>query len=64
VIKLHVTAETAARREPNMDPAVIQARIASLSRLTFPGACVVSVDAERVLDDVLRDVKQAVWQML
>jgi hypothetical protein len=64
VIKLDVTPETAARREPDMDPAVTRARIGAVRKLTFPGARVMSVDAERPLADVLGVVKQAIWQLL
>jgi thymidylate kinase len=64
VIKLRVTPETAARREPDMDPAVIPERIDALQRLTFPGARVVSVDAERPLEEVIRSVKREIWSLL
>jgi hypothetical protein len=63
VIKLCVTPETAARREPDMDPAVIPERIDALRRLTFPGARVVSVDAEQPLAEVIRAVKREVWHL-
>jgi hypothetical protein len=64
VIKLEVTPGTAARREPNMDPMVIRERIEAARRLTFPGARVVRVDAERPLADVLRLVKREIWHTL
>ncbi len=64
VIKLVVTPETAARREPAMDPAVIRQRIAALQRLEFPGARVVCVDAEQPLAEVIRAVKQEVWRLI
>jgi thymidylate kinase len=64
IIKLVVSAETAARREPNMDQAVIRTRVAALRQLTFPGARVVCVDAERPLAEVLRTVKHEIWHML
>jgi hypothetical protein len=64
VIKLVVTPETAARREPEMDPQIIQERIASLQRLQFPGARVVCVDAERPVAEVVRAVKREIWQLL
>lgn len=64
VIKLDVTPETAARREPDMDPVVIRTRVAAVRKLTFAGARVVCVDAERPLAEVLGVVKQAIWQML
>jgi thymidylate kinase len=64
VIKLVVTPETAARREPEMDPAVIRERIAALQRLELPGARVVCVDAEQPLAEVIRAVKHEVWRMI
>jgi thymidylate kinase len=64
VIKLVVTPETAARREPEMDPAVIRERIAALQRLELPGARVVCVDAEQPLAEVIRAVKHEIWRMI
>ena len=64
VIKLIVTPGTAAKREPDMDPAVIEKRIEAIPRLSFSGARVVSVNAEQPLADVIRAVKQEVWRML
>lgn len=64
VIKLVVTAETAARREPDMDPAVIRERIVALQRLDFPGARVVCVDAEQSLAEVIRAVKHEIWRLI
>jgi thymidylate kinase len=64
VLKLEVTPETAARREPDMDPAAIRQRIDSMRRLAFPGARVVRVDAERPLEEVIRSVKREIWALL
>jgi thymidylate kinase len=64
VIKLEVLTETAARREPDMHPAIIRERIADLQRLTFAGACIVRVDAEQALCDVIRAVKREIWRLL
>jgi hypothetical protein len=64
VIKLIVKAETAARREPDMDPAVMRRRIAAVPRLAFPGARVVCVDAEQPLSEVMRAVKREIWRLL
>jgi thymidylate kinase len=64
VIKLVVTPETAARREPTMDPAVIQQRVAALQRLELPGARVVCIDAEQPLPEVVRAVKREVWRLI
>ncbi len=64
VIKLIVTPETAARREPDMDPTVIEKRIEAIPRLAFPGAHIVSINAEQPLADVIRAVKQEIWRVL
>ena len=64
VIKLIVKPETAARREPDMDPTVMRTRIAAVPRLAFPGARVVCIDAEQSLTDVIRAVKREIWRLL
>jgi hypothetical protein len=64
VIKLIVTPETVARREPDMDSTVIAKRIEAIPRLVFSGAHIVSINAEQPLADVIRAVKQEVWRML
>lgn len=64
VIKLDVSAETAARREPDMDVGMIRTRVAALRRLAFPGAKVVRIDAEQSLAAVLTAVKREIWQVL
>jgi hypothetical protein len=64
VIKLEVMPKTVARREPDMDPAVIRARIEAIPRIAFPGARVVCIDAERPLADVVHAVKHEIWRLL
>jgi hypothetical protein len=64
VIKLIVTPETAAKREPEMDRTIIPERISALRRLEFPGARVVCVDAEQPLAEVIRLVKHEVWRLV
>jgi len=64
VIRLDVSVGTAAKREPDMAQTLIRDRIAALRRLTFSGARVVCVDADRPLDEVLRAVKREIWQLL
>lgn len=64
VIKLIVSPQTAARREPDMDPAVISARIDAIPRLTFSAARLVSIDAEQPLADVIAAVKREIWNVL
>jgi thymidylate kinase len=64
VLMLDVLPETAARREPDMHPLLIRKRIAELRRLTFAGAPVVRINAERPLDEVVRAAQNEIWQLL
>lgn len=64
VIKLQVTPQTAQRREPDMNLSVIRERIEAIPQLTFLASRMVSVDAERPLDDVLRVIKTEIWALL
>jgi hypothetical protein len=64
VIKLIVPPEICAKREPDMDPAVITSRIEAIPRLEFPGAHLVSIDAQQPLAEVIRAVKKEVWRIL
>jgi hypothetical protein len=64
VIKLIVTPQTAARREPAMDLEVVRERIAVVPQLRFSGARVISVDAEQPLADVIAAVKREIWRSL
>jgi hypothetical protein len=64
VIKLQVTPETVAVREPEMDHTVIGERVADVRRLKFPGAQIVTVDAEQPLPDVISAVKSEIWRLL
>ena len=64
VLRLDVLPETAARREPDMVPALIRERIADLQSLTFAGARTVRVDAEQPLNDVIRAVQGEIWRLL
>ena len=64
VLKLEVKPKTAARREPDMHPAVIRQRIAAAHGLAFPGARVVRVNAEQPLKDVIRAAKREIWRLL
>ena len=64
VLKLDILPETAAQREPDMDPVLISQRIADLRRLGFGGAPVITVNAEQPLKDVIRTVKREIWRLL
>lgn len=64
VLKLVAAPEMTARREPTMCPGVIAQRVEEFSRLVFHGARVVTIDANRSLDVVTREIKEAVWSAL
>jgi hypothetical protein len=64
VIKLVITPDTAAQREPGIDPAVMRERIGALKRLEFPGVRIVHVNAEQPLPDMIRTIKQEIWRLL
>jgi len=64
VLKLTVTPETAVRREPEMQPAIVEQRIQSVKKLKFEGATVVSIDAEQPLERVKLAIKREVWRIL
>ena len=64
VIKLDVLTETAAKREPDMDPTLISQRIADLRRLAFADASIRRVDAEQPLAEVIQAVQREIWRLL
>jgi hypothetical protein len=47
-----------------MNPLLIRKRIAELQRLTFAGAPIVRVNAERPLEEVVRTVRNEIWRLL
>jgi len=64
VLKLVVSHATAARREPDMSPAVIEQRLVGVTNLKFAGAKVVSIDAQQPLETVSLALKREVWRIL
>lgn len=65
VIKLSVAQETALQRKPETGAFEVERRIAAVAGLTFPErTCVVTVDANRELAVVLRDVMRIIWSHL
>jgi thymidylate kinase len=64
VLMLDVLPETAARREPDMNPLLIRKRISELRRLTFAGAHVVRINAEQPLEEVVRAAQNEIWHLL
>lgn len=63
VVVLAVAPEVAMRRRPEADPSVIDARAREVLGAPW-GADVAIVDASRSVEEVLADVKRAVWSRL
>ena len=64
VIRLDATADVLARREPDMDRAVLAARTEAVRQLAFPDVPLIAIDATRPLDEVIRRVKREIWRHL
>ena len=66
VIKLDIDADTAFRRKPDddMDLEEVERRVRAVAGLRFPGADVVTVDARRPREQVILEVKRAIWERL
>ena len=65
VVKLHVPTHIARTRRPNVPPEQLTRKAAEIKTLHYPGATrVVNIDASQPLDQVLLDVKRAVWASL
>ena len=63
VVKLHVTPEVAAQRKPGMQRENLVRRTQAVRQLTFPHATrVVDLDSDQPLGDVLRQIKEAIWE--
>jgi thymidylate kinase len=65
VLKLRVSPEVASRRRSETDLAYFAGRAEVIRVLQFPAETkVVEVNADRPMDEVLLDVKRAVWEAL
>jgi hypothetical protein len=64
ILRHKVTPETAARREPSMDRAVIEQRVAEIARLRFADAFTVELDSEKSFPEVIRAAKREIWRVL
>ena len=64
VIRLDATPDVLARREPDMDRAVLLARTEAVKQLVFPNVPLVAIDATAPLDDVIRRAKREIWRRL
>lgn len=64
ILRHKVTLETAALREPSMDRAIIERRIAEITRLRFADAFTVELDSEKSFPEVIRAAKREIWRVL
>jgi hypothetical protein len=65
VIKLHVSADVAARRKPETPEEQVRSGVDLLQRLRFPATTrVVDLDGEAPLGEVLLKAKRAVWETI
>jgi len=64
VVKLIIPAAVALARKPDHQPAEIERKVAVVEGLTFAGARIAAVDANRPLQDVLLEAKRVVWEAL
>jgi thymidylate kinase len=65
VVKLHVSPEVSARRKRDVSLESLRQRVDVVQKLRFPRATrVVEIDSDQPLDQVLLQVKRAVWDAL
>ena len=64
VIRLDATPDVLARREPDMDRAVLISRTEAVKQLAFPGVPLIAIDATLPLDEVVRRAKREIWRRL
>ena len=61
---LHITPEVALRRKPEHKPHLMTAKSMALDNFDVQGTCVIKIEAEKPLEQVLLEIKCAVWRML
>lgn len=64
VIKLHVDLDVACARKPDHRRASLEKKVAVTSLLTFEGAQLVDIDANKPIDEVLSAVEKAVAEFM
>ena len=65
VLKLVVTPQVALTRKPEMSIDELQRRVRIVERLKFPGFTkVIEIDADKSFDEVVINVKRAIWQLV
>lgn len=64
VIKLRIDPRLALHRKPDHEVSVIEQKCKIVDALQFPRCSVVEIDAGQPLDEVLLDVKKAIWTLI
>jgi len=64
VVKLIISPEVALERKPDHLLSEIEQKVAVVNSLHFLDAKIISIDASASLEEVLLEVKRAIWQML
>ncbi|HXV64067.1 MAG TPA: hypothetical protein VEK15_25430 [Vicinamibacteria bacterium] len=64
IVLLHVTAETALRRKPDHDPAVVKAKLLAVERLERSALHIIDVDSNRPFAETLMAAKRGIWARL
>ena len=65
VLKLRVSPAVAVARKPEMSTEEIERRLSAVAAVELGPRCsVLEVDADRPLEDVLLEVKRAIWEQL
>ena len=64
IFALHVSPEVSQRRKPDHDPEIIEAKSEALEKMERRGLHVVDVDADQPFEQVLLQIKAAMWESL
>jgi len=64
IFVLHVSPEVSQRRKPDHDPEMIQAKSQALRQMERQGLHIIDVDADQPFEQVLLQIKTALWQLL
>lgn len=64
VVKLDVSKEIALSRKPETDEKSLEKKIKAVRSMEFNDSEVITVDAEQELEEVVKEVKRAVWGVL
>jgi gluconate kinase len=64
IFVLHVSPEVSQRRKPDHDPEMIEVKSQALKQMERQGLHVIDVNADQPFEQVLLQIKTALWQFL